>query len=61
MLADFSRGLSDAEAEELESLRKIYPDLPPDPDDPLKDVYEAWDRAAKEYGRIERSKSGPER
>jgi hypothetical protein len=34
-LADLSRGLSDAEAEELKSLRKIYPDLPPDPDDPL--------------------------
>jgi hypothetical protein len=55
----FSRsGLTDAEVAELESLRKIYPDLPPDPDDPLKDVSEAWGRAAKEYGRVERSGAG---
>ena len=59
--ADLSSGLSDAEAEELKSLRKIYPDLPLDPDDPQKDFIEALDRAAKEYGRIERSKAGPER
>jgi hypothetical protein len=37
-----SSGLSDAEAEELESLREIYPDLPPDPNDPLKDAFEAY-------------------
>jgi hypothetical protein len=41
----FSRALTDTETEELESLRKIYPDLPPDPDDPLKHVMEAYDRA----------------
>jgi hypothetical protein len=40
--ADFSRRLSSAETDELESLRKAYPDLPPDPNDPLKDAFEAY-------------------
>ncbi len=37
----FQLKLSGAETEELESLRKIYPDLPPYPNDPLKHVMEA--------------------
>ena len=57
-LADFSRGLSDAEAEELESLRKIYPDLPPDSDDPLSEAIDAFRRGDHDWGRIERSKAG---
>ncbi len=41
-LRDFSEGLGGAEAEELERLQKAYP---PDPNDPLKHVMEAYGRA----------------
>ena len=55
-IADFRRGLSDAETEELESLRMAYP---PDPvPNPLIDAIEAYRRG--DYGRIERSKAGSE-
>jgi hypothetical protein len=47
-----------AENEELESLRKIYPDLPPDPDDPLSEAIEALERGDYDFGRIERSEAG---
>jgi hypothetical protein len=43
-----SSGLSDAETEELESLRKVYPDLPPDPNDPMYEAFQAYGRAAAE-------------
>jgi hypothetical protein len=43
--ADFSRRLSSAEIEELESLQEAYP---PDPDHPLKDAFEAYGRASAE-------------
>jgi hypothetical protein len=43
-----SSGLSDAETEELESLRKVYPDLPPDPNDPMYEPFQAYGRAAAE-------------
>jgi hypothetical protein len=46
--AGFSRRLSSAETDELESLRKAYPDLPPDPNDPLKDAFEVYGRASDE-------------
>jgi hypothetical protein len=39
-LVDFSKGLSGAEAEELERLRKAYP---PDPNDPLRNAFQAWE------------------
>jgi len=42
-LCDFSEGLSDAEAEELESLQKAYPSN--DDDDPLREAYEALGQA----------------
>ena len=45
----FSRGPSPAEQDELDKLRKLYPDLPLDDDDPIKpaiDAYEAFLRAA---------------
>ena len=58
-LADLSRGLSDAEAEELGSLQKIYPDLPPDPDDPLLEAIAAFRRGELDW-QIERSKAGSE-
>ena len=55
----FSRALTDTETEELESLRKIYPDLPADPDDPLKHVMEAYDRAlADERDKAEKFRHG---
>jgi hypothetical protein len=44
-----SSGLSDAETEELESLRKVYPDLPPDPNDPMYEPFQAYGRAAAEH------------
>jgi hypothetical protein len=43
-LADFSEGLSGAEADELERLKKAYP---PDPNDPLREAYQAWERASR--------------
>jgi len=43
-LADFSEGLSGAEAEELERLRKAYP---PDPNDPLNEAFQAWERVGR--------------
>jgi len=46
--ADFSRRLSSAETEELESLRKAYPDLPPDPNDPLYEAFQAFGRVSAE-------------
>ena len=58
-LADLSRGLSDAEAEDLGSLQKIYPDLPPDPDDPLLEAIAAFRRGELDW-QIERSKAGSE-
>ena len=38
-------GRTTAEQDELDRLRLLYPDLPPDPDDPLKDAIEACSRA----------------
>jgi hypothetical protein len=55
-LADFSRGLSDAETEELERLRKTYP---PDPrPDPLTEAIDAYLRAADDGDEIEKSRQG---
>ena len=51
-LADFSKGLSGAEAEELERLRKAYP---PDPNDPLAEAMRAWREAGY---RNEKSEAG---
>ncbi len=51
-LADFSKGLSAAEAEELERLRKAYP---PDPNDPLAEAMRAWREAAY---KIEKPEAG---
>ena len=56
-LADFSRGLGGAETEELQSLRKIYPDLPPDSDDPLSEAIDAYRRGELDW-QIEKSKAG---
>ena len=39
--AKFSKGLSGAGAEELERLHKAYP---PDPNDPMREAFEAWRR-----------------
>jgi hypothetical protein len=36
--------LSAVEQNELDNLRTLYPDLPPDPDDPLTEAFEAWRR-----------------
>src|ERR1700730_17754685 len=48
-MQDFRGGRSADEQNELDSLRTLYPDLPPDPDDPLAERFEAWRRvAAKE-------------
>ena len=41
------RGLSTAEQNERDNLKSLYPDLPPDPNDPMKGNYEAWNAAAK--------------
>ena len=46
-LATFSRGPSPAEQDELDRLRKLYPDVPLDDDDPLKKAVEAWGQAAE--------------
>jgi hypothetical protein len=46
-LDTFSRGPSPAEQDELDRLRKLYPDVPLDDDDPLKEAIEAWGRAAE--------------
>ena len=35
-----------AEQNELDNLRSLYPDLPPDPEDPFHDAFEACRRAA---------------
>ena len=37
-------GLSPAEQVELETLRGLYPELPPDPDDPFKYEVKPWER-----------------
>ena len=37
----FSRGPSPAEQDELDRLRKLYPDVPMDDDDPMKETVEA--------------------
>jgi hypothetical protein len=48
-MQDFRGGRSADEQNELDSLRTLCPDLPPDPDDPLAERFEAWRRvAAKE-------------
>jgi len=58
-LKGFPRGLSGAEAEELERLQKAYP---PDPNHQFKDALEACRRAlADERDRIERLKAGSKR
>ena len=44
------RGLTTAEQSELDGLRTLYPDLPLDPNDPLKETYEAMAAAVKEFG-----------
>jgi hypothetical protein len=54
----WSGTLSAAEVEELETLEKAYP---PDPNDPLWEAAQAWDRAIQEFDRIETSKAGPKR
>jgi hypothetical protein len=56
-IEDFSRGLSDAETEELERLKKAYP---PDPrPDPLSEAIDAYRRAAAGDGDgIEKSRQG---
>jgi hypothetical protein len=41
-LATFSRGPSTAEQDQLDRLRKLYPDVPLDDDDPMKEAVEAW-------------------
>jgi hypothetical protein len=59
VLADFSGELSGAEAEELKSLEKAYP---PDPNDPLKHVMEAYDRAlADQRDKAEKFKAAQKR
>jgi hypothetical protein len=47
-MQDFRGGRSAAEQNELDRLRTLYPDLPPDPDDPLTEAFEAWRRVAAE-------------
>ena len=48
-MQNFCGGRRADEQNELDSLRTLYPDLPPDPDDPLAERFEAWRRvAAKE-------------
>jgi hypothetical protein len=42
--ATFSRGPSPAEQDELDRLRKLYPGVPLDDDDPMKKAVEAWGR-----------------
>ena len=44
VLAEFSKGLSGGEAEELERLREAYP---PDPNNPMREAFEAWGRVAR--------------
>jgi hypothetical protein len=46
----FRGGLTAAEQSELDGLRTLYPDLPLDPNDPLKETYEAMAAAVKEFG-----------
>ena len=59
---DFRGGLSAAEQNELDNLRTLYPDLPPDPDDPLTEAFEAWRRVAAEgkaaASKLDRSRPG---
>ena len=47
-MQDFRAGRSAAEQNELDNLRTLYPDLPPAPDDPLTEAFEAWRRVAAE-------------
>jgi hypothetical protein len=47
-MRDFSGGRSAAEQDELGNLQALYPDLPPDPDNPLTEAFEAWRRVATE-------------
>jgi hypothetical protein len=60
-LANWSiaKGLCPAEQDELDRLRKLYPDLPLDDDDPLKKAIEACGRVAREGQRSVREKSSP--
>ena len=46
-LQTFAGGLSTAEQNELDSLRTLYPDLPLDPNDPLKETFEAFVEAVR--------------
>jgi hypothetical protein len=48
--------LSAVEQNELDNLRTLYPDLPPDPDDPLTEAFEAWRRVAAERSELDRSR-----
>jgi hypothetical protein len=41
-LQEFGRGFGAAQQHELDSLRTLYPDLPLDPSDPLKEIMEAF-------------------
>ena len=41
-LEEFGRGFGAAQQHELDSLRTLYPDLPLDPNDPLKEIMEAF-------------------
>jgi hypothetical protein len=52
-------GLCPAEQDELDRLRKLYPDLPLDDDDSLKKAIEACGRVAREGQRSVRDKSSP--
>jgi hypothetical protein len=53
---------SAVEQNELDNLRTLYPDLPPDPDDPLTEAFEAWRRVAAEgkaaASKLDRSRPG---
>ena len=44
----FRGGRSTAEQDELDNLQTLHPDLPPDPDDPLTEAFEAWRGVAAE-------------
>jgi len=58
-LDTFSRGPSPAEQDELDRLRKLYPDVPLDDDDPLKKAIEACGPVAREGQRSVRDKISP--
>jgi hypothetical protein len=46
-LQTFAEGLSTAEQNELDSLRTLYPDLPLDANDPIRETFEAFAEAVK--------------